>query len=60
MVEAYIDDMVVKSKRVSEHLEDLSEVFSVLRNINYVSMHLSALSVLARENFWGILLHIGG
>ena len=52
--------MVVKSKRVSEHLEDLSEVFSVLRNINYVSMHLSALSVLTRENFWGILLHIGG
>jgi len=30
-VEAYIDDMVVKSKRASEHLEDLGEVFSVLR-----------------------------
>ena len=30
-VEAYIDDMVVKSKRASEHLEDLREVFLVLR-----------------------------
>ena len=30
-VEAYIDDMVVKSKQTSEHLEDLKEAFSVLR-----------------------------
>ena len=30
-MEAYIDDMVVKSKEVSEHLVDLDEVFSVLR-----------------------------
>ena len=28
---AYIDDMVVKSKQASKHLEDLKEVFSVLR-----------------------------
>ena len=30
-VEAYIDDMVVKSKKVSKHLGDLNEVFVVLR-----------------------------
>ena len=30
-VEAYIDDMVVKSKQVSEHLKDLKDVFLVLR-----------------------------
>ena len=30
-VEAYIDDMVVKSKQVVKHLADLGEVFLVLR-----------------------------
>ena len=30
-MEAYIDDMVVKSKQTSEHLNDLGNVFSVLR-----------------------------
>ena len=29
-VETYIDDMVVKSKQVEEHLVDLEEVFSML------------------------------
>ena len=30
-VDVYIDDMVVKSKHVSEHLNDLRSIFSVLR-----------------------------
>ena len=30
-MEAYIDDMVVKSKKVEEHLANLGETFSVLR-----------------------------
>ena len=30
MVEAYIDDMVVKSKREAQHIDDLKEVFEVL------------------------------
>ena len=30
-MEAYIDDMVVKSRKVEEHLADLGETFSVLR-----------------------------
>ena len=38
-VEAYIDDMVIKSKQVEEHLADLREVFSVLREHR---LHLNA------------------
>ena len=30
-MEIYIDDMVVKSKKISEHLEDLQVVFEILR-----------------------------
>ena len=30
-VEVYIDDMVVKSKVVSEHLADLANIFEILR-----------------------------
>ena len=30
-VEVYIDDMVVKSKLVSEHVEDLISIFKILR-----------------------------
>ena len=31
-IEIYIDDMVVKSKMISEHLGDLRAIFEVLRN----------------------------
>ena len=31
-IEIYIDDMVVKSKMVSQHLGDLRAIFEVLRN----------------------------
>ena len=30
-IEVYIDDMVVKSKVVSEHVEDLMSIFGILR-----------------------------
>ena len=30
-IEVYIDDMVVKSKLVSEHVRDLSDIFEILR-----------------------------
>ena len=30
-IEIYVDDMVVKSKVVTEHLEDLGNIFDVLR-----------------------------
>ena len=38
-IEIYIDDMVVKSKVVSEHLEDLRSIFEILRNYK---LHLNA------------------
>ena len=38
-MEAYIDDMVIKNKQVEEHLVDLGEVFSVLREHK---LHLNA------------------
>lgn len=31
MVEVYIDDMVIKSKKANEHFPDLAEVFEILR-----------------------------
>ena len=30
-IEVYIDDMVVKSKKVSEHIGDLTNIFEILR-----------------------------
>ena len=33
-VEVYIDDMVVKSKLVSEHVTDLTNIFEILREHN--------------------------
>ena len=38
-IEIYIDDMVVKSKRVSEHLGDLGAIFEILRTYK---LHLNA------------------
>ena len=38
-IEAYIDDMVVKSKVVSEHVGDLGNIFEILRKHK---MHLNA------------------
>ena len=38
-IELYIDDMVVKSKIVSEHIEDLTNIFEILRGHK---LHLNA------------------
>ena len=38
-IEIYVDDMVVKSKVVTEHLEDLGDIFVVLRRHK---LHLNA------------------
>lgn len=32
-IEANMDDMVIKSKKVDEHVKDLEEVFGLLRKI---------------------------
>ena len=39
-IEIYIDDMVVKSKVVSEHMEDLTNIFEILREHK---LHLNAI-----------------
>ena len=41
-IEVSIDDMVVKSKVVSEHLGDLRNIFEILRKHNCTSMLPSA------------------
>ena len=33
-VEVYIDDMLIKSKEVEDHLDDLKETFNTLRQYN--------------------------
>ena len=38
-VEAYIDDMVVKCKKVSKHLNNLGSMFTILRKHK---LHLNA------------------
>ena len=38
-IEVYIDDMVVKSKTVSEHIEDLTNIFDIPRGHK---LHLNA------------------
>ena len=52
-MEAYIDDMEVKSRQVGEHLADLGETFSVLREHK---LRLNA----SRCPFWGQLGQIFG
>ena len=38
-IEVYIDDMVVKSKLASDHVEDLTNIFEILREHK---LHLNA------------------
>ncbi|XP_019177744.1 PREDICTED: uncharacterized protein LOC109172949 [Ipomoea nil] len=33
-MEAYVDDMIVKSRKATSHVEDLSEVFSIMKKFN--------------------------
>ncbi|XP_019159996.1 PREDICTED: uncharacterized protein LOC109156598 [Ipomoea nil] len=33
-MEAYVDDMIVKSRNATSHVEDLSEVFSIMKKFN--------------------------
>ena len=44
-IEVYIDDMVVKSKVVSKHVEDLGNIFKILRKHKLALMLANALLV---------------
>ena len=49
-IEVYIDDMVVKSKIVSEHIRDLANIFKILRGTSSVLMPPNALLGWARAS----------
>ena len=49
-MDAYIDDMVVKCKEEQNHLKNLAEVFSILRDHKLKLMQLSVPLELAQEN----------
>ena len=53
-IEIYIDDIVVKSKVVSEHVGDLGVISTSWGNVNCVSTPLSAHLVSGQVNFWAI------
>ena len=50
-IEVYIDNKVVKSKVVSEHVGDLVNIFEILREQNCASMLPSALLVWDQASF---------
>ena len=53
MFEVYIDDMVVKSKLVSEHVMDLTSIFEILRE-HKLRLNVSKCSFgVGSEKFWG-------
>lgn len=55
MVEAYIEDMVIKSKKANDHIEDVAKVFEVFRRFR---MKLNPLKCAFRVSLGQILGHI--
>ena len=55
-IEIYINDMVVKSKLETKHVNDLRNIFEILRDTSCDLMLLSALSVSDQKSSWGIWL----
>ena len=56
-IKVYIDDMVVKSKLEFEHVNDLNNIFAILRRHKLDSMLLSVLLGSDYGSFWGTWLH---
>ena len=55
-VEVYIDDMVVKSKLVSKHVEDLTSIFEILRE-HKLRLNVSKFSFrVGSRNFLGYMV----
>jgi hypothetical protein len=54
-VEAYIDDIVVKSEKHADLLDDLKETFDNLRKFK-----MSVYLVCHQVNYWAICYHLGG
>ena len=55
-MEVYVDDMLVKSKCQKNHIQDLTECFSILRKYNMKLNPQKCSFGYPRGNFWGLLL----
>ena len=51
-MEIYVDDMLVKSPLIEQHIEDLADTFASLRLFNMRLNPKNALSRSKRANFW--------
>lgn len=51
-MEVYMDDMVVQSHSVEEHIRDLTEVFEQIRRYNMWLNLVKCTFVSQQENFW--------
>lgn len=60
IVEAYVDDMVVKSKRVNSHVSDLKEVFVTLRKYNMKLNPTKCAFRVASRRFLGFMIMYRG
>ena len=59
-IEVYIDDMVVKSKAVSEHVGDLKDIFKILRKHElYLNTSKCSFSVGSSKFLGYIVTHRG-
>ena len=57
-IEIYIDDMVVKSKLESEYVNDLGNIFEILRRHKLQLNASKCFLVLDQGSSWGTWLHI--
>ena len=55
MMEVYVDDMLVKSKVVSNHLTHLTDMFKILRAYRMKLNHLKCAFGVASEKFLGFV-----
>ena len=55
-IEVYIDDMIVKSKLVSEHVGDLTNIFEILREHKLLLNASKCSFGMGSGNFWGYMV----
>lgn len=56
IVEAYIDDTVVKNRRVEDHIADLKTILNVLRNYNMKLNPTKCIFTVSSSNFLGYIV----
>ena len=53
-MEVYVDDMLVKSKMVGDHIKHLSLMFNILRDYRMKLNPLNCVFGVGRANFWAL------